>query len=143
MPVAIKVVNMVPKSLSNSDSHDREPNITVNPANTLQIVGTAFTPDPAGTDNAPVYISNDGGNTWMLNAIVPGSVPGSPIGTADITPRFSSKALYVGDIRVSDFKMDVARTLNATSPVPMTIVDQKLPLADQPYVEATTVVLGP
>lgn len=143
MAVKIKVVNMIPKSLSNESNHDREPNLTVNPASPAQIVGTAFTPDPAGSARAPIYVSYDGGETWVLNAIVPGSVPGSSIGTADITPRFSSRALYVGDIRVSDFKMDVARTLDAASPLPMSILEEKLPLSDQPFVEATTVQLGP
>jgi hypothetical protein len=144
MAIKIKVVNMVPKSLSNEASNDREPNLTVNPVNPQQIVGTAFTPDPAGSSNAPIYVSNDGGETWSLNAIVIGSTPGSSIGTADITSHFSSKALYVGDIRVSDFKVEFARTLDPFSPLPMTSLQTKgPPLADQPYVEAVTVSLGP
>jgi hypothetical protein len=142
MAIKIKVVNMVPKSLSNETNNDREPNITVNPVNPQQIVGTAFTPDPAGSNNAPIYVSSDGGDTWSLNAIVTGSIPGSS--TADITSHFSSKALYVGDIRLSDFKVEYARTLDPLSPVPMTSLQLKgPPLSDQPYVEAVTVSLGP
>src|SRR5580765_921207 len=144
MAMKISVVNMVPKSLSGEVSNDREPNISVNPMNPRQIVGTAFTPDPAGSPNAPIYLSNDGGETWLLNAIVPGSTPGSSIGTADITPHFSSRALYVSDIRVSDFQMEVARALDVTSPLPMVSLKKKgPPLADQPFIEAATVGLGP
>ena len=144
MAIKIKVVNMVPKSLSNETSNDREPNLTVDPVNPQQIVGTAFTPDPAGSSNAPIYVSNDGGETWSLNAIVPGSTPGSTIGTADITPHFSSKALYVSDIRVSDFKVEFVRTLDQFSPVPMTSLKLKgPPLSDQPFIEAVTVGTGP
>jgi hypothetical protein len=144
MAIKIKVVNMVPKSLSSDASNDREPSLTVNPVNSKQIVATAFTPDPAGSSNAPIFVSNDGGETWTLNSIVIGSTPGSSIGTADITSHFSAKALYVSDIRVSDFKVEFLRTLNPFSPTPMVSLGQKgPPLADQPFVEAMTVPLGP
>jgi hypothetical protein len=142
MPSKIKVINMVPASLSNETSHDREPNITVNPSNFNQIVGTAFTPDPAGSANAPVYVSNDGGETWMLNSIVPGGISGSSIGTADITIRYSSKAFYASDIRLGNFKMDVARTLDPFSPLPMTSLKQKNSFSDQPFIETMTVPNG-
>lgn len=143
MAIKIKVVNMIPKSLSSDASNDREPSLTVNPVNPQQIVATAFTPDPGGSSNAPIFVSNDGGDTWTLNAIVIGSTPGSSIGTADITSHFSSKALYVGDIRVSDFKVEFLRTLNPFSPTPMISLGTKgPPLADQPFLEAMTVPLG-
>src|SRR5213083_3349245 len=72
---AVLVVNMIPKSLSGETNQDSEPTIAVNPANPLQIAGSAFTPDPAGGDVAPIFVSNDGGMTWSLNAIVPSSAP--------------------------------------------------------------------
>src|SRR6476661_6036024 len=95
-PSAVFLINMIPKSLSAETSQDSEPHLTVNPANRKQIVGTAFTPDPAGGPRAPIYISPNAGLTWKLNSIVP-SVPGS-IGTADITTGFSGKSsrLYAG-----------------------------------------------
>jgi hypothetical protein len=70
----VLVVNMIPNSLSGETNQDSEPTIAVNPANPLQIVGSAFTPDPTGAGQAPLYISNDGGNTWLLNFIVPSEV---------------------------------------------------------------------
>src|SRR5262245_65979722 len=69
-PSAVFLINMIPKSLSAETSQDSEPHLTVNPANPLQIVGTAFTPDPAGGAQAPIYISSDAGASWKLNSIV-------------------------------------------------------------------------
>src|SRR5258708_1970126 len=53
MPVT--VVNMIPKSLSGETNQDSEPNLAVNPINPKQIVGTAFTPNPAGGSFAPIF----------------------------------------------------------------------------------------
>src|SRR5215470_19411441 len=78
----VTVVNMIPRSLSRETNQDSEPSITVNPANPLEIVGTAFTPDPMGGAFAPIFISTDGGNTWLLNSIVP-STAGSSVPTGD------------------------------------------------------------
>jgi hypothetical protein len=61
---------MIPQSLSGETNHDSEPNLAVNPANPAQIAASAFTPNPAGL-NAPIFVSTDTGNTWVLNAIVP------------------------------------------------------------------------
>src|SRR6059058_4671045 len=91
----VVVVNMIPRSLSGEANQDSEPTIAVNPANPQQIVGTAFTPDPMAGGQAPIYVSSDGGNTWLLNFIVP-----SRDQTADITVAFSSTSnnLYAGII---------------------------------------------
>src|SRR5262249_23498531 len=96
-PPGVLVVNMTPKSLSGEAHQDSEPWLTVNPANPQQMAATAFTPNPAGSGNAPIYVSSDGGRTWALNAIVPSSVQ-----TADITVAFSSTTnrLYAGIIVV-------------------------------------------
>jgi hypothetical protein len=75
--------------------------LAVNPANPLQIAASAFTPDPGGGALAPIYVSTDGGSTWVLNSIVPSdSASGSM--TADITVAFSSSnnMLYAGIIRL-------------------------------------------
>jgi len=46
----ITVVNMIPNAWSDDENQDCEPNLSVNPANPDQIIGTAFTFDnPAGT----------------------------------------------------------------------------------------------
>src|SRR5919112_4716303 len=80
----IQVVNMVPKSLSNESEQDSEPHIAVNPTNPQQIAASAFTPDPMGGPNAPIYVSTNGGLTWRLNPIVP-SGAGQFFPTGDIT----------------------------------------------------------
>src|SRR4051812_21696803 len=71
-PVGVTVVNMIPPALSGETNQDSEPMLAVNPNRPTDLVGTAFTPDPMGGANAPVYVSTDGGNTWVLNPIVPG-----------------------------------------------------------------------
>ena len=37
----------------------RKPMLAVNPRQTTDVVGTAFTPDPMGGANAPVFVSTD------------------------------------------------------------------------------------
>ena len=82
----ITIIDIVPQALSGETNQDSEPNIAVNPANPKQIVATAFTPDPLGGSNAPIYLSTDGGTTWSLNTIVPSA---GSLGTGDITTRFT------------------------------------------------------
>jgi hypothetical protein len=130
------VINMVPKSLSGETSQDSEPHLTVNTAKPKQIVGTAFTPDPAGGPRAPIYISANGGLTWKLNSILP-SVAGS-IGTADITTGFSGKSsrLYAGILNAGNIHLQFLRTLDPFTTTPMTILADRAN-ADQPFTLAT------
>ena len=97
----IRVVNIVPQAQSNETSQDSEPNITVNPARPRQVAITAFTPDPLGGANAPIYVSTDGGTNWALNTIVP-SVAGSTFGTGDITLRFGGAPGEGWNLRAGD-----------------------------------------
>ncbi len=138
----ILVVNMIPNDRSGETNQDSEPNIAVNPANPLQIVGTAFTPDPMGGSNAPIYVSSDGGQTWLLNSIVP-SAAGSRTGTFDITPRFSAVTnnLYAGILRAPSANLQILRTSNFLSPTTMTILVDRAD-EDQPFVQAATFTDG-
>ncbi|HUL74916.1 MAG TPA: hypothetical protein VLT86_17520, partial [Vicinamibacterales bacterium] len=130
------VINMIPKILSGESSQDSEPHLTVNPAKRKQIVGSAFTSDPAGGPRAPIYISADGGLSWKLNSIVP-SVAGS-IGTADITTGFSGKSsrLYAGILNAGNIHLQFLRTQNPFVPTPMTVLSDRAN-ADQPFTVAT------
>lgn len=85
---------MIPIALSNEVGQDSEPHLTVSPINSSVMVGSAFTSNPTGAvATAPIYISQDGGNTWVLNNIVP-SLNGR---TGDITVGLSRKdSLYSG-----------------------------------------------
>src|SRR5579859_7988987 len=137
----VLVVNMIPRSLSGESNQDSEPTIAVNPVNPLQLVGSAFTPDPTGGGQAPIYVSADGGNTWVLNFIVP-----SQLQTADITVAFSSSTnnLYAGIIVMpvvgNTPRLNILRTRDAQGPATMTVlVDRMGTGVDQPFVQVTTV----
>ena len=69
----VRVINMIPNGQSGETWQDSEPNIAVDPSDPSRIVASAFTRNPnlGNTTIAPIYISNDGGNTWQLNNIVP------------------------------------------------------------------------
>jgi len=144
----VVVVNMMPRSLSGEANQDSEPTIAVNSANPLQIAASAFTPDPAGGDVAPIYVSNDGGTTWSLNAIVPSSAPDGSM-TADITVAFSTSGnrLYAGIIRLpfpgNKTRLNILRAVDFQSADTMEVlVDRTGEGVDQPYVQAVTVAAG-
>ena len=144
MPANITIVNIIPQSLSGESNQDSEPNLAVNAANPQQIAASAFTPNPAGAGDAPIFISTDGGNTWSLQAIVP-----SDQMTADITLRFSGATnnLYAGIIRtpiVQDApRLNILRTNDILSGSEMTVlVDRTGKGVDQPYIQAASVPDG-
>jgi hypothetical protein len=142
-PPGFALVNMIPKSLSGETNQDSEPHLTVNPSNTKQIIGTAFSPNPGGGALAPVYMSTNGGASWALNPIVP-SAPGSSIGTGDITTSFNRNAskLYAGILRAGTGNLEFLRTSTPFGPPAMTVLKSR-PSADQPFTHATTVTSGP
>jgi len=91
-PTTLLLVNMIPRSLSGETEQDSEPSIAVDPSNSNQIVGSAFTPDPMGGPSAPIFVSTDGGSSWFLRSTVPSNVQ-----TGDISPRFGGGGrLYAG-----------------------------------------------
>jgi hypothetical protein len=134
----VLVVNMIPRTLSDESNQDSEPNIAVNPAHPRHMAGSAFTPDPFNGAKAPIYVTRDGGRTWALNSILPGSV-GTETGTFDITLRFGThtNVLYAGILRAPDVHLNILRTANFLSPAPMTLLVDR-PSVDQPYVAAAT-----
>src|SRR5947208_14937486 len=140
---AVLVVNMIPKSLSGETHQDSEPTIAVNPANPLQIAASAFTPDPLKGSFAPIYVSNDGGNTWTLNSIVPGNHRRT--GTRDITLQFSksTSTLYAGVLRGDSrtTRLNILRTRNFAGATPMEILVDREDV-DQPYVQVASVSSG-
>src|SRR6266436_9440403 len=71
-PIQVKLVDLIPASLSGETNQDSEPFLAVQTANPHVMVASAFTPNPiSNAGNAPVYVSEDGGNTWVLSAITP------------------------------------------------------------------------
>src|SRR6266566_1600826 len=68
----IRVVDLIPASLSGETNQDSEPFLAVQTVNPQIMVASAFTPNPfSASGNAPVYISEDAGATWVLSAITP------------------------------------------------------------------------
>src|SRR3954454_17507162 len=135
----LKVVNMIPLSLSGDSGQDSEPNLAVNPAKPTDMVGTAFTRAAGGT-SAPIYVSTDGGSTWALRNVVPGN---GFAGTGDITVGFATTGgvLYAGTLNGTTGRLNILRTNAFTSStVIITLVDRAS--EDQPWVVAGSVVVG-
>ncbi|GAB7185036.1 hypothetical protein ATKI12_4867 [Kitasatospora sp. Ki12] len=132
----IKVVDITPKALSGDPLLDSEPSIAVNPENPKEMVATAFTPDPMGGSMAPVYVSTDGGDTWVLNSVVPGN---GSLGTGDISVGYGSLGgrLYTGILNGVTGDMQILRAPKITSAAPMNVLVDRVD-EDQPWVVAVT-----
>lgn len=134
----VTVVDMIPNALSNETNRDSEPSVAANPSNPLEIVASAFTPDPLSSGNGPIYISTDGGNTWDLNVVLPGGNR-----TVDISLRYGtlSDTVYAGILRYDNFNLNILRKVNIASPGLMTILINRAD-DDQPWVESYTRLRG-
>ncbi len=149
-----RLVNMVPNARSGETNQDAEPTITVDPNNFNRIAGSAFTWDnlaqsPMVTATAPIYVSNDGGNTWTLAFIVPSKV-GSGFPTGDITLSFSSTLsgavahetswLYAGTLSstAAARPMTPLRAQDPFSATLMTTLDTRNGHVDQPHTISKT-----
>ncbi|MBV9597334.1 MAG: hypothetical protein JOZ87_10745, partial [Chloroflexi bacterium] len=144
MPDRIKVVNMIPITSSGETNQDSEPNLAVNPINSLEMSATAFTPSPnVGGANSPIFYSSDGGNTWTLLDII-GNTP-----IVDQTLRFSSTSgmLYTGLLwgngPISAINFDILRTNDFSGRSVMTRLVPSRKNDDQPFIQAATVANGP
>src|SRR5256885_7097977 len=68
-PTQVKLVDVIPASLSGETNQDSEPFLAVQTANPQVMVASAFTPNPvSSSSNAPIYVSEDGGNSWILRS---------------------------------------------------------------------------
>jgi hypothetical protein len=134
----IRVVNMIPPSLSGETGQDSEPNLAVNPEKPSDIVATAFTPAPLGGSLAPIYVSTDAGATWSLRNVVPEN---GRFGTSDITVGFSTTGgmLYAGILGGTSTRLKILRTSSFASTTPMTVLVDRAD-EDQPWVVAGTIV---
>jgi hypothetical protein len=145
----VRVVNMIPNALSAETARDAEPNLTVNPLHSNQIMASTFTPDPMGTQNLPLFLSTDGGSSWSLTtpAVIPGTSGTCVSVVCDITLRFAatSDRLYVSDLNPvgGTSRLDVWQFTNPTTGGIASASLEQRPgnlagFADQPYVEAST-----
>jgi hypothetical protein len=137
--------NIIPVTLSGEAHQDSEPSLAVNPADTDQMVATAFTPDLAKGPNAPIFVSTDGGQTWTLRPVIPGN---GPEGTRDISASFaaSSGVLYVGilsaEVLNHQTRLQILRTSDFLSTATMSVLIDRLG-PDQPWVVASGIPAAP
>src|SRR6266481_9744888 len=140
----VKVVDLIPASLSGETNQDSEPFLAIQTANPQVMVASAFTPNPvSNTGNAPVYVSQDGGNTWVLNAITPVQRI-----TCDITHAMAAGENHPrGDLHAGTLACSTAITLNEseTNDVGASTtmnVQSTRSNVDQPFVRALGVANG-
>src|SRR5438445_8147340 len=78
----IRVVDLIPASLSGETWQDAEPFLALYDSNPKLMAASAFTPNPGGSTSAtaPIFVTNDGGDSWTLRNTLP-----SEGLTADIT----------------------------------------------------------
>jgi hypothetical protein len=65
-PFVSRVVDVIPGSQSGESDQNSEPSIAVNPINSSQMLAGTF-----GADQAPFFVSNDGGTTWSIFGTLP------------------------------------------------------------------------
>jgi hypothetical protein len=134
LPLRVRVVDMIPASLSAETNQDSEPHLTVDPRDPRRMAASAFTPDPQRSGMAPIFTSLDGGKTWRLNAIVPGA---SEFGMmADMTLRFGPQSgrLYAATLDANQH-LNILRATDLEAPGPMELLVDRAE-DDQPWIEA-------
>jgi hypothetical protein len=140
----VKVVDLVPASLSGETNQDSEPFLAIQTDNPQVMVASAFTPNPfSKTGNAPVYVSQDGGNTWVLNAITPVQRV-----TCDITHAMATGENHPrGDLHAGTLACSTAITLHESetndvgASTTMNVQSTRTDV-DQPFVRAMGVSSG-
>ena len=132
-PAGVRVVDMIPASLSGETWQDAEPFVTTFASNPNILAASAFTPNPGGpaSTTAPIYVSDDGGNTWSLRNTLPSNVQ-----TADITHAPGGPpALYATILSTPSIALKDLETSDVLSATTMT-QDATRPNVDQPFVRA-------
>jgi hypothetical protein len=137
----VKLVDLIPASLSGETNQDSEPFLAIQPANPQVMVASAFTPNPvSSTGNAPVYVSQDGGNTWVLNAIAPVQRL-----TCDITHAMAAGEnhprgdLHAGTLAcASAITLGESETIDVSSSTSMNVQSTRSNV-DQPFVRALAI----
>ena len=143
-PPSIKVVDLIPASLSGESNQDSEPFLAIQNQNPQVMVASAFTPNPFSmTGNAPLYVSQDGGKTWVLNAITPVQRM-----TCDITHAMATGENHPrGDLHAGTLACASAITLDESESNDVSLsttmnVQSTRGNVDQPFVRALGVASG-
>lgn len=141
---SIKVVDLIPASLSGESNQDSEPFLAIQTANPQVMVASAFTPNPfSSTGNAPVFVTQDGGNTWVLNAITP-----VPRMTCDITHAMAIGEQHPrGDLHAgtlactASIRLDESESEDVAADTTMKVQSARSNV-DQPFVRALGLARG-
>src|SRR3989475_1221155 len=132
-----RVVDLIPVSLSGETWQDAEPFLALYASNPRLMAASAFTPNPGGSARAtaPIFVSDDGGDSWTLRNTVP-----SQAMTADITHAVGGNPpmLYAGILKVPDFPLNELKANDFFSPATMTLQGFRADI-DQPFVRTTAV----
>ncbi len=133
----VRVVDLIPASLSGETWQDAEPFLALYDSNPKLMAASAFTPNPGGSTSAtaPIFVSNDGGDSWTLRNTLP-----SEGMTADITHGVggSPPVLYAGIMKVPGFPLNELKASDFFSPATMTLQASRADI-DQPFVRTTGV----
>src|SRR2546425_8726207 len=109
-----RVVDLIPVSLSGETWQDAEPFLALYASNPRLMAASAFTPNPGGSASAtaPIFVSDDGGDSWTLRNTVP-----SQAVTADITHAVGGNPpmLYAGILKVPDFPLNELKANDLSS----------------------------
>src|SRR5467141_563840 len=140
-PTQVKLVDLIPASLSGETNQDSEPFLAIQTANPQVMVASAFTPNPVSSSgNAPVYVSQDGGNSWVLNAITPVQRM-----TCDITHALAPGENHPrGDLHAGTLACAASITLNESETTDVSSgtamsVQSSRNNVDQPFVRALAI----
>src|SRR5437762_3476929 len=132
-----QVVDLIPLSLSGETWQDAEPFLALYASNPRLMAASAFTPNPGGSASAtaPIFVSDDGGDSWTLRNTLP-----SQSMTADITHAVGGNPpmLYAGILKVPDFPLNELKANDFLSPATMTLQAFRADI-DQPFVRTSAV----
>src|SRR3989442_10364075 len=72
-PAGVRVVDLIPRSLSGETWQDAEPFLALYASNPKLMAAPAFTPHPRGSQSAtaPIFVSDDGGGSPTLRNTPP------------------------------------------------------------------------
>src|SRR5256884_2353869 len=133
----VRVVDLVPLSLSGETWQDAEPFLALYDSNPKLMAASAFTPNPGGSTSAtaPIFVSNDGGDSWTLRNTLP-----SENMTADITHAVGATppGVYAGTLKVPGAPLTELKANAFLPPATMTLQSSRADI-DQPFVRTAAV----
>jgi hypothetical protein len=136
----VKIVNILPPSMSGETDQDRSPTIAVNPNNPGEIVISSLTSDEAA--NVRSFVSSDGGSSWALKSIASGN--GSFTGGINMKYGQSGIELYSVALRGdAEGGLDILRTGNPAAGATTTLVASQPDSVQLPFLAAATATFGP